>query len=903
MVGLAAAAAPSLGSAQDATQSSVETLEEIRVTGSRIARADAESVGPLTTLTAEDILHASPLSVGELLQELPGAGVSLNSNGTQGTSFGVSSINLRHLGSSEGSGNRVLVLVDGHRWVNAAGGRGFRDFVDLNTIPLGIVDSIEVLKDGASAIYGADAIAGVVNIRTKRNVQGIEGKLSYGETSRGDGESLSADLTMGTQLGRVSLLLSASYVDTDPILTADRSLTEFASVAPTTPPTSPRGLYVLPGVSTAASPLTRIPGAAGNSTADFRAAALPGDFFNTQQQGVYATGPSERIGVFGRVGLEITDNLQGYVELLYNERDSSQVFSPVLLDVRGTQGFTVPGDHPYNPWGTAFTSSALRLQRVTDDVGNRDNAQRVETQRVAAGLNGKFDLGSLWSWDLFAAKAKNDATFDAYNQINNEHVALALGPNARCAAYAGCVPLDIFGVITPEMADFIRFNGHDENGTEQTDVAFNISGNLFDLPAGALGIAAGVEWRKESAYDRPDVYANAAPQYVTGIATTTAATREPTEGEYDLWEAYTELAIPVLRDLPGVDSLDLSAAVRHSDYSTFGNATTTKFGVAWRPVYDLLLRGTVSEGFRAPSILELFQGQRSTTFQAVDPCNGGGASLPGCAGVPSTYNQNQFGAGTIQGVIGGNSALQPETADTYSAGFAYTPRWTHNMSFTADWYHIKIDDAIASQTAQQVLTLCAQRAGAYCDLVSRDSSTGEVLELRQAVLNFSRIEVEGIDFTWRYGFDTSIGRFNALLDASRLIHFTNYVPLTDGTIQRTELAGTGDQPRATYPHWKGSAGLRWENGPWDIGYRSRYIGSTTDVPNNPVNGGRTDDVFYHDLQFGWQLERFNTRLQLGVENVLDEMPPASRANNPINFDIYTYDVRGRFYSLRLLMKM
>lgn len=875
-------------------------IEEVTVTGSRIARADAESVGPLTTLTAEDITFAAALSVGELLQELPGAGVSLNSNGTQGTSFGVSSINLRYLGSAEGSGNRVLVLVDGHRWVNAAGGRTFRDFVDLNTIPMGLVDSIEVLKDGASAIYGADAIAGVVNIRTRRSIEGIEARLNYGQTSRSDGESLSADLSMGHSFGRVSALLSTSYVNTDPVLTMDRSLTAVAAVAPTNPPSSPRGLYLLPGVATRA--VTRIPDTNGDDPADFRVATLPDDYYNTQAQGVYATGPSERFGVFGRIGVEFSDSLSGHIELLYNERKSNQLFSPLLLDLRGSYSITIPADHPYNPWQTAFTTNSLRLQRMPVEVGNRNNVQDVETQRIAFGLDGEFELAGLWNWDLFASHAKNDATFNAYNQADQDKIALALGPNDRCAAN-NCVPLNIFGVMTPQMADYIRYTARNDNGTEQTDVAFNISGSLVDLPAGRVGVAAGVEWREESAYDDPDAYVNSAPEFITNETRTTSSTREPTRGKYDLWEAYAELAVPLLADLPGARALDLSAAVRHSDYSSFGNATTSKLGLAWRPVDDLLIRGTFSEGFRAPSILELYQGQRQTTFQAVDPCNGGGAGLPGCAGVPATYNQNQFGSGTLRGTIGGNPDLKPETADTYSVGFAYTPGWAAGMSLTADWYRIEIDEAIASQSAQQLLTLCAQRAGAYCNLVDRDLSTGEVRDLRQAVLNFSSIEVEGLDVTWRYGFDTPIGRLNAVLDASRLFHFTNFVPQTDGTVQRTELAGTGDTPRSTYPKWKGSAGLRWEQGPWSGGYKARYIGSSTDVAGNTLNGGRTDDVVYHDLQLGHHFERFNSNITLGIDNVLDEMPPISRANNPMNFDIYTYDVRGRYYFIRLMTRM
>jgi iron complex outermembrane recepter protein len=904
-VGLAVGAvlAASAAAQEAAPAAPAAALEELTVTGSRIARADATAVGALTTLTFEDIEFAGPASVGELLQELPGAGVSLNSNGTQGTSFGVSSINLRYLGSAEGSGNRVLVLVDGHRWVNAAGGRGFRDFVDLNTIPMGIVESIEVLKDGASAIYGADAIAGVVNIRTRKSIDGFEGKLNYGETSRGDGESMSAVLNFGHNFGRLSALVSLNYVNTDPILTEDRALTEFASVPVTAPPNSPRGLYVLPGVNVAASPLTRIPGASGNAPADFRAASLPADFYNTQQQGIYATGPSERMGIFGRLTFDFTDNLSGYVEALYNERESDQLFSPLLLDVRQNQGYTIPANHPFNPWGIAFTGTALRLQRVPVEVGNRDNVQNVETQRFAAGLEGSFELGRTWKWDLFASHAKNDATFKAFNQINYDNLALGLGDNARCAAN-GCVPVNIFGELTPAMADYIRFNGLDENGTKQVDLAYNMSTRLFDLPAGSVGVATGLEWREESAYDRPDAYANSAPQFVTAArGRTSAAQRDATSGKYDLWEAYLEVDIPLLADMTMFQALDLSAAVRYSDYSTFGDATTTKLGLAWRPVEDLLLRGTFSEGFRAPSILELFQGSRQTTFQAVDPCNGGGAGLPGCAGVPATYNQSQFGAGTIRGVVGGNPNLEAETADTWSAGFAWTPSFVGGMSFTTDWWRITIDDAIASQTAQNILRLCAVRAGIFCSNVQRDLSTGEVLELRQSVVNFSRIQVEGVDFTWRYVWDTGIGRFSAVADASKLLHFTTFAPQPDGSVLVDERAGKGDSPRATYPHWKGQGALRWNNGPWDAGYRARYIGSTSDVPDNAVNGGKTSDIWYQDLQVGYQFERFNTYVALGVDNVFDKMPPASRANNPINFDIYTYDVRGRYYFLRLNAKM
>jgi iron complex outermembrane recepter protein len=876
-------------------------IDEVVVTGSRIVRRDADALGPLTTIDQSEILAIAPLGIGQILQSMPSAGVSLNSNGTQGTSFGVSSINMRYLGSVEGSGNRTLVLVDGRRWINAVGGRGFRDFVDLNTIPMGIIDSVEVLKDGASAIYGADAIAGVVNIRTRRNFEGLEASFTGGETSRSDGRNIGTQLVYGKLFERGSMMLSANYVDVEPILTSDRRLTARTLVPTTSPPTSPRGLYNLPGISTGAAPLTRIPGASGTAPGDFRVASLPADDFNTLAQGNYLGGPSERIGLFGRITADLSSDLSFSTEVLFNRRRSSQQFSPLLLSIGGTNGYTIPADHPFNPYNTAFAGStgAFRIQRVPEEVGNRDNSQNVKTMRVLSALEGSFDaLSRNWTWDLFGAYSQNEGTFTSVNQINFDRVALALGPNARCAAN-NCVPINIFGTLTPEMADYIRQNGRDEHRTTQINSGFNITGNLFELPAGALGVAAGLEFRRETGLDRPDEDVNTPPSFVTGINRTSSAPRDGTSGSYNVKEAYIEFDVPLLADAPLAQRLDLSAAVRHSDYSTFGSETTSKLGLAWRPIDDILLRTTWSEGFRAPSILELFQGGRETTFQAVDPCNGGGAGRVGCAGVPTSYNQTQFGAGTIRGVTGGNPDLQAETAETVSVGIVLTPRWVDGLSLAVDWFKIDIDDAIASRSAQQILNACANRGGSNCNLVQRDAETGEVLRLRQAVSNFTSVEVEGIDFTLRYAFDTRVGTFSTVFDAARLIHFINRIPQPDGTEVVEDRAGLSDRPRNTLPNWKGSTSLRWSQGPYDAGWRTRYIGSSQDLPDNFVNGGRVGSILYHDIQFVYNLDRYDTNITLGIDNVTDKAPPASRVNAPINFDIYTYDARGAYGYLRL----
>lgn len=873
-------------------------VEEVVVTGSRIARRDADSVGPITTISSDEIASIAPLGIGQILQSLPATGTSLNSNGTQGTSFGVSSVNLRYLGTVEGSGNRTLVLVDGRRWVNAVGGRGFRDFVDLNTIPMGIIDSVEVLKDGASAIYGADAIAGVVNIRTRRDVDGFEASVTGGQTSRSDGRSIGAELVFGKRFDRSSILLTANYVDVKPIFTTDRSLTERTALPFTSPPTSPRGLFNLPGINDDGPPLTRIPGAAGTSPDDFRVATLPEDDFNPLAQGFFLAGPSERIGLFGRATTELTPDVTMFVEALYNRRESSQRFSPLPLSVTGPQGYSIPADHPFNPFGLDFSGSDLRLQRWVDDLGNRENSQDVKTLRFLTGFEGSLQAFSrVWDWDLFGSFSQNEATFTSENQIIFDRLALALGPNDRCAEFS-CVPMNIFGTITPEMAAYVRQTARDEHRTEQINAGFNISGTLTDLPAGPLGVAAGVEYRREAALDRPDEAVNLPAEFVT-TNRSSGAPRDGTSGNYNVREAYIEFDVPLLADAPAARNLDLSAAARFSDYSTFGSETTFKLGLAWRPIDDILVRTTWSEGFRAPSILELFQGGRETNFQAIDPCSGGGAGLPGCAGVPGGYDQVQFNNGLIRGQTGGNEDLDAETSETVSVGIVMTPRMIEGLSLSVDWFKIDIDDAIATRSAQEILNACANRGGANCDLIQRDPNTGEVLRLLQSVSNFTSTKVEGIDATLRYRFSTGIGDFSTVLDVARLRSFKNIVPQPDGTVSVQQRAGQGVPARTTMPKWRGTGSLRWSSGPFEAGWRGRYIGSAADVPDNFVNGGRTRSTLYHDLQFVYNFEQWDANVTLGIDNVTDRSPPPSRANVPINFDIFMYDARGTHWYLRL----
>ncbi|MFA5964696.1 MAG: TonB-dependent receptor [Sphingomonas sp.] len=932
-------ASPAVAAPEAASADQADTVAEVTVTGSRIRRKDADNVGPLLTITADDLAKSGSTSVGDVLQRLPSAGVSLNSNGTQGTSYGASSINLRYLGGAEGSGNRVLVLVDGHRWVDAVGQRGFRDFVDLNTIPAGMIDGIEILKDGASAIYGADAIAGVVNIKTLQPFNGIRGSVKVGTTDKGDGQEYSATLNVGRHFGRASIVLSGSYFKSQPIFTGDRALTTATLVPQTAVGTSPAGLFILPGLSnngyfgtasgfaSSANPVAFNGGTIGaGALADnsFHTAALPGDAYNTQAQGIYSTGPSERYGIYGRFGYELTDDINFHVEGLYNRRTSDQLFSPVLLDVGSTsgtvRGFAIPNNQAFNPFGTAngvpganavgfAATSAWRIRKVLTDLGNRDNIQTVQTYRVAAGLDGSFALlGHDWHWDVYGAYSKNKIDTVALNGVNYDNLFLGLGSPAACAASAGCVPINLFGTMTEAQASYIRFTARESNYTELYNATANATGTLFDLPAGPLQLAVGYEYRRNKGVDNPDPVANAASNYLSAAYNkTTVQTRTPTSGSYDLHEVYGEFSVPIFKDQAFAKSLDLDLAARYSRYSTVGGKLTFKAGAGYRPFEGLLFRGTYAQGFRAPSILELYQGSRQTSFQGTDPCNGGAAAnstLTGCAGVPAGYNQANYNLnGLIPGVISGNRLLKPETSDSISAGVAISPVQVPGLSLTVDYYKIVIHNAIASQTATQILQLCAARGGVFCDLVTRDSGTGAITQLLQGAQNLASIRTDGVDATLRYDFRTGIGKFGAVIDASYLGSFRTVSPNPAGGAEIVDdRAGKGDTPRATYPRWKGQASLSWSLDPFDTVLRARYIGPTTDVANT-VKDAHTNAIVYTDAEIGFAIDHDRARFTIGMNNVFDVQPPASYANAPINYDIYTYDARGRYLYARFSVKM
>ena len=452
----------------------------------------------------------------------------------------------------------------------------------------------------------------------------------------------------------------------------------------------------------------------------------------------------------------------------------------------------------------------------------------------------------------------------------------------------GCVPVNIFNSLTNEMVEYVNFTGHDKNEASQVDFTANITGTLYELPAGYIGAAFGIEYRKEKGKDTPDSTINADPRINT-YRTTTSSPREGTIGEYDLKEAYAEFSIPLLADMPLVDYLELSLATRYSDYSTFGSTTNSKVGLLYTPCEQLTLRANWAEGFRAPSILALFEGERLTYSAVTDPCSTD-ASLPGCSGVPSGYTQPFT---NVQVTTGGNRQLVPETSKNKTVGLVYESNLIENLSFSLDWYEIKINDTISEFGAQNNLDLCAYQ-NKNCDTITRDSS-GEILDILDGPVNLNATRVSGVDFVTYYSLQTDHGDWSFNANVSKLNELTEYTTLSDGSVEREDLAGTAAS-RESYPEWRGTFSSTWKHDAWSANYNLRYIGSTTEqVSGEPRDIG---SVTYHNISGGYQFEN-NLAVKLGINNLADKQPPASLTNLNINFDQNTYNPTGRYMYLQL----
>lgn len=906
----------------------------IIVTGSRIRQNPLEQDKPIVTVDQQAIARTGLSSIADVLQRIPSAAGGLNTkvnnagniggppDGT-GVSSGSAEIDLRYLGAK-----RTLILVDGMRYVNGSAAGGIPASVDLNSIPANMIERVEVLQSGASPLYGSDAIAGVVNIITKQSQEGLDMSAQFGTYDKGDGDTWDVNASYGIKSERVSIVFGANYVNQGSVSTSDRSISQWPTPGATScaaggcSSATPNGRYDVLGQSlTLGSPVIgRRP-----VLSDYRNYSSATDSFNFSPYNYLLT-PSERYGAFLSMKAELSDTINLRTRMVYQHRNSTTIAAPLPLFVGPDAGngnlldtISIDASNPYNPFGVTLSSGAdgtpanySTVRRRFVEGGPRTFTQDVDTMTMSATLDGSFDVGSRkWYWDVNGIYGSNNAHQVFTGNLNAARLAQALGPVGACTGE--CVPFNIFGgagSITQDMLDYVTFDERDRSEQELWDVTANLSGELFDLPGGAVGFAIGYEHRDQSASYTPD------PIITAGLGADVPTS--PARGGFNVDEVYGEIRIPLLANMPFFQKLELTGAARHSNYSSFGSNTTFTASGVWKPVRDLLLRGGYSESLRAPSIGELYAGRSRTDATINDPCTSaaGGAFQTNATvrancianGVPANGSYAEPTGGQLGVFSQGSTALKPETAKTWTVGGVYSPSWARdagfasNLSLEVNYYKINLKNAVDSVPASLTLQRCAYEADPVsCAAIIRTGS-GQIAGINGVLQNLNSIKTDGVDASFNYRSPAiGNGTVGLTVNAAWLIKY-NIAPPADLNAPVQKYAGTErGSPDQAYPKFKANATIDWSSEAYGASFTGRYI-SAVDERDGVHTMGRT---FYGDIQLyfspDWMDHR--ARLTLGVNNIFDKNPPACFTCDSANFDPTTYDIPGQFGYVRLSYKM
>jgi iron complex outermembrane receptor protein len=919
--------------------------EVITVTGSLINRKEVDSPSPVSVIDREKLQDAGITNVGDVLQKIPAQGNAINAQNNNGGD-GSTRVNLRSLGTA-----RTLVLLNGRRVVPS--GLGADDSVDFGTIPLAMIERVEVLKDGASAIYGSDAIAGVVNVITRTNMSGTEANIYTSTSNKGDGTNYDLSFVTGHSSDRGNITFSGGYQNQKPIMAGDREFSrqtysyDFSCTAAmqaagkcvqatfTGSPSSPSGrINTMPN---GGSPLN-IPGCntqfcTADGNGGFRNFVQPsgtnlGDNYNFQTLNYLLT-PSTRVNLFSNGHYDITRNVHGFFEGQFNSRKSIQQLAeePITTSLTDTP---ISADSIYNPFGQDVVDYNRRLT----EFGVRSASQDVNTTRMVVGLTGNVpeDVPALknWKWETSYNYGRTDGTNSLHGDLILSHLANALGPSFQDAegphcgtssanAIDGCVPLDLLhpgsGKITPDAINYLTFTGTTSGFNEQHTALATASGKLIDLPNhGDISLAVGGDYRFERAGFQPDP--------LTATGDTTGNVTEPTLGSYHTFEAFSELSIVPISGGETLKWVEVNAAGRAYDYNTFGSGVTGKLSGLVRTVGGVAFRGTYGTAFRAPNVGELFAGQADSFQNLGDPCDWlpPGARQPKpppanvqavCSGTTSAGGVpagSAFGSIQQRAKVGGNPSLQPEKGTVGTAGVVYEP--LAGLALTLDYWHIHIDNAITNLPAATILSQCYQAGNEkFCGDIVRDPMSHAISHIFDLNQNVGSFETSGLDFSAAYQYRlAAAGTFRHAVEGTYL--FRNNVDtgtVDPATMKEQILHGRGFFDLGVNPDLKINVFTTWRH-PSGVGagFGLRFVDSFQECDNNncndPSNARRQvskyadGDVF---LDYAIKTGQGTTQLALGVNNVANTSPPLIFNGPALNTDESAYTFLGRQFYVRL----
>jgi len=919
-VALMGAASPALAQGSE--------VEEVVVTGSRIARQDLISSSPVTTVSSDDIKVVGATNVEEYLNTLPQliAGATKSTNVT-GQADATANLNLRGLGAK-----RTLVLVNGKRFM-ASNQQGI---VDVNNIPASLVDRVEVVTGGASAVYGSDAMAGVVNFILKDKFDGVMFEGQYGLSGQGDAQDWSGSLTVGQSGEKASVWLHVNYEDRSTLRGTERELSRYSTI-------DSNGVFVRSGTAgRVGGTLIGIPtpnGTGGFTNRDYALDNLvPRPFIaatdtNFELQQDYAIQiPLKRTNVYGRATYDFADQVRGYAEFSYNNVDSRAILARTAPNIRETTN--VPG----LPANASFVSPEMRALLNARSNPNAPFAVRFEAPsqfpkreiaftrdmyRVLGGFEGK--LGD-WSWDASYSYSHLSTVEVQKGDISRRTFVEASTPSAtdptKCASgNPRCVLVTNLTNWSPALVNFLRVDNLSTTELTEKILQANISGSPFALPAGDVGIAVGVERRSVSSADNP------AP-VLLDFASAGFGERNTTTGEYDVSELYGEAIVPLLSGLPMVDYLGLELAARYSDYSTAGVVKTYKAGGEWRLNGDVRLRGVYQRAARAPNIAELFGGLVNTYPSMTDPCSrtanptGAVAALCIAQGVPASaigsYQQN---GAAIEARLVSNPNLQVETSDTITVGGVWTPSFIPGFNLTVDYFDIKIENAIERLGGGPQGTLAACFASndvnnPFCKTFTRSRATYEIIDWGVPLANVANLRTSGVDIAANYGWTMDNwgiagepARMRLALIGTWVDKNTFQANPSAPAVDRVGTVG-GDTP--AIPEWRWTGQLGYSSGGLELSWQTEFLSKVKDRkyataiaagaanPKAGIAAPEVDAYFYNNVRAAYSFDRYV--VSGGVRNLFDKQAP--RLSSPIegNTDPNTYDVIGRYFFVGLSAK-
>ena len=910
----------------------------IVVTGSRIARPELDSATPIAVVGSAAIQAQGITNVQDITQKLPQIGIpgiSKTNSNFNTTGNGIATVNLRNLGDS-----RTLVLVNGRRFVAGVAGTSV---VDVNNIPADFVDRIEVVTGGASAIYGSDAVAGVVNFVLKDKFEGITARAQYGLSERGDSENYTGSITGGLTFGpdkRGSVIANFTYAKDNGLFSRDRKISSQDCLYICGPSANSsfaaQGRFLLqgaaPNILTTASgaPTNTFTFAPDNSVINGFSAAANG--FNRNSERRIST-PVERFLGAASAKYELSDHVTAFLEGTYAKTKSS---SQIEANPFGAgAGISAPAlalgygvDNPFIPASVAAAIAArnndgiatnditsISFARRQNEVFTRSNTNSRDTFRIAGGFRG--DISDKWNYEVSAVYGQlkdHTETQDVdITKYANALDAVRDGTGAivcrdPAARAAGCVPINLFGFNTASAAasQYVRSAVPRSDDVKNTEfvASGNVTGSLFALPYGDLQVSLGAEYRREKSVDNWDPLTNAGLNSGNQTPDTT--------GKFNVKEVFGEVDIPLLKGLPFAESLSLQGAARYSDYSTIGHVFSWNAGGEYSPVTGIRFRGNYAIANRAPNISELYSAASETFPSVSDPCigvgpTGGDQYAAACRAIPGvaaqiasngSFNYTQSELQGINGFDSGNPNLREEKGKTLTLGVALAPQFLRGLSFTADYFNIKVTNAIGTVDRDTSIRQCLLlNLPQFCNNVIRDPAAGIITTVNATAVNIASLKTTGIDFNLQYA-ARRVGLFNDDSANLSVLYTRTLKYKTQSDPSAPVDSGLGNLFYGEVFKNKVNASLLYSAGPFSINWTTTYLskmkaipeadfdtpgtldflinsaGLTPEQAQNAVSHNNIKGRFYNDVQFRARVgEDKQFEFFIGVDNLFDIKPP------------------------------